>query len=145
MFFRSLFLICCCICVRAIAADKVEIRSEPSWLYKVTPDLNVKPPSNEITGGYYFPLFNRQVNLLTQTEYIHVIRKIESETGVQNASEVSVNFSPEYQQVVFHKVNLWRDGKLLSELHRSQIKVVQEETEASEFLYNGTKRALPGL
>jgi hypothetical protein len=141
MSLRLLFLICCCICVRAFAADKVEINTEPSWLYKVNADLNIKPPSKEITGGYYFPLLDRQVNLLTQTEYIHVIRKIDSEKGVQNASEVSVTFSPQYQQVVFHKVNLWRDGKLLSELKRSQIKVVQEETEASDFLYNGTKRA----
>src|SRR5687767_4386352 len=101
MFFRSLLLICCCICVRAFAADKVEIHPEPSWLYKITPDLNIKPPSKEISGGFYFPLFNRQVNLLTQTEYIHVIRKIESDKGVQNASEVSVTFSPQYQQVIF--------------------------------------------
>ena len=141
MFLRSLLLLCCCICVRAFAADKVEVNPEPSWLYKINPDVNIRPPSKEISGGFYFPLFDRQVNLFTQTEYIHVIRKIESDKGVQNASEVSVTFSPQYQQVIFHKVNLWRDGKLLSELHRSQIKVVQEETEASDFLYNGTKRA----
>src|SRR5207342_2144670 len=64
-----------------------------------------------------------------------------NESGVQNASEASVTFAPEFQKVVFHKVTLWRGDKIVSQLKPEQIKVVQEETDASDFQYNGLKRA----
>jgi hypothetical protein len=141
MFSRLLVLIFCLISLHAFPADKVQIKTAPSWLYKVTPDLSRKPLSKQITGGYYYPLFERQVNLQTQTDYSHIIRHIENENGVQNASEVSVTFSPEFQQLIFHQLTLWRNGKVVSEVRPSQIKVVQEETDVDEFQYNGLKRA----
>src|SRR4051812_7313921 len=123
------------------ALDKVVINSEPLWLHGINPNLDKKPDSRHISNGYYLELVDRQVNLFTSTEYSHFIRHIVNETGVQNASEVSVNFSPDYQQVIFHKVNIIRNGVVVSQLKPSQVKVVQEETDASDFQYNGVKRA----
>ena len=125
----------------SLATDRIEFGAAPSWLFPVKPDFSKKPVAKNISNGYYLELYDQQVNLLTNTRYIHYIRNIINETGVQNASEVSVSFSPQYQQVVFHTVSLIRNGKVISKLKPGQVKVVDEEPEASDFLYYGQKRA----
>jgi hypothetical protein len=113
----------------------------PDWLIAIHPDLNRKPSPDEISDGYYFELRDKQINLLRSTEYTHFIKYIVNATGVQGESEVSVTFSPQFQQVVFHRVCILRDGATLEQLQPSRIKVVQEETDAKDFEYNGLRRA----
>lgn len=125
----------------AKATDNISISQEPVWLFPVKPDLNKKPDSREISNGYYLELLDRQREVSSQTIYTHFIRHIVNETGVQNASEVSVSYAPEYQNVVFHKIEVIRNGTVVSKINLSQIKVVQEETDAADFQYNGLKRA----
>jgi len=137
---KFLLLLLASVCKVAVA-EKVSIIPEPQWLYQVQQDNTKSYSPGSASNGYYIELADHQVNLLAQTEYRHVIRHITNESGVQNASEVSVTFSPSFQQVSFHKVTLWRNGKIISQLTAGQIKVVQEETEAAAFQYNGLKRA----
>src|SRR6195256_6731644 len=112
--------------------NKILVNAEPAWVFKTNPDLTKTPATKSIRNGYYLELLDNQVNLINSTEYFHFIRHIVNESGVQNASEVSVSFSPEFQQVIFHKLIIVRNGELINELNASQIKVVQEETDASD-------------
>ena len=121
--------------------QKVSIGPEPGWLYKIKPASDKKPGSKEISNGYYMDLVEKQTNLFTRTAYTHFVRHIVNETGVQNASEVSVNFSPEYESLIFHKIALIRNGVEIKNIKLSQIKVIQEESDAVDFQYNGEKRA----
>jgi len=138
---RSIVFLFCLFSSYLFASEKVSINPEPLWLYKVNADLTRKPSAKSISDGYYMDLIDHQVNLVNATEYMHFIRHIVNQSGVQNASEVSVTFSPEFQQVVFHKIILIRNGIPLTQLNAREIKVVQEETDASDFQYNGLKRA----
>lgn len=128
-------------CDLIVSAQQPSIQPAPSWLYPVSPDHGRKANEKEISDGYYFGLMDVQVNIPAQTEYNHIIRHIVNETGVQQASEVSVTYSPEYQKVVFHYINQVRDGKVITRLSPKQIRVVQEETEAGSYQYNNEKRA----
>ncbi|GGB17338.1 DUF3857 domain-containing protein [Puia dinghuensis] len=123
------------------ASPNVKTGAIPTWLYAIHPDLNKKPARDEISDGYYYQLFDLQTNLPLKTRYTHYIIDITNESGVQNASEVSVTFAPEFQQVVFHRISVIRDGAVLNQLDPSRIKIVQEEKEAGQFEYNGLKRA----
>jgi len=123
------------------AAPNVRTGALPSWLYAVHPDLDKKPIQRDISDGFYYELLEEQTSLPAKTEYTHYIKHINNETGVQNASEVSVTFSPQFQQVIFHRIVIHRNGAALDQLQADQIKVVQEETNADEFEYNGLKRA----
>ncbi len=138
---RILPILLCLLSQFSFASGKVTISPFPSWLYKTYTDNARKPLERDISNGYYLELRDEQVNIGLQTEYMHFIRNIFNESGVQNASEVSVNFVPDYQDVFFHAINIWRQGKLVSQLDKAQIKIVREESEASSFLYNGLKRA----
>jgi phosphate starvation-inducible membrane PsiE len=123
------------------AKDKPLISSEPTWLYPIKPDLTKKPDLKKISNGYYLELFDSQTNLRNQTNYIHYIRKIVNESGIQNASEISVEFSPEYETLVFHYIRVIRNGVVLSQLRLNDIKVIQEEKDVDQYQYNGQKRA----
>jgi hypothetical protein len=129
------------ICFFSIAGTIVKIRPEPDWIYNNAIDANRNPASKEVSNGYYYDLMDRQVNLVNQTVYQHYIRHIINESGVQDASEVSVSYSPQFQQVIFHSITIIRDGKSINRLLNSSIKISDEESEASEYIYNGTRRA----
>src|ERR1700710_1447980 len=82
------------------AIEKVNIGALPSWLYPIRPNLDKKPVARDISNGYYFECLDFQTNLLTNTEYTHFVKHIVNESGVQNASEISVTFAPQFQQVL---------------------------------------------
>ena len=130
----------CCYCY-SLALPPVRITPEPAWLYKIAPMAGKTPPANTIANGYYLELADQQVNLTGNTTYTHIIRHIINTSGVQNASEVSVSFSPSFQQVVYHKVAIIRNGIAINQLRQNAISIVQEETDAASFEYNGQRRA----
>lgn len=123
------------------ALPTVKTGSLPVWLSAIHPNLDKKPAPGEISDGYYYQLFDHQTNLPAQTRYTHYIIDIANESGVQNASEVSVTFAPEFQRVVFHRIAVIRDGTTLNQLDVSRIRIIEEEKDADEFEYNGLKRA----
>ena len=125
----------------ALPYVKVKTGPQPAWIRNNHVNLSKSPAREEISSGFYYQLFDLQTNLITQTDYTHYIRTIVNESGVQNGSEVSVTFSPQFQQVVFHRIAIIRDGATLDRLQPQNIKVVQEEDDADEFQYNGLKRA----
>ena len=130
---------------RVYALPSVHTAPVPIWLYTVHPDLGKKPVQRDISNGFYYRLLEEQTSLPGNVVYTHYIKHIINESGVQNASEVSVTFSPQFQQVIFHHITILRDGAVLNQLQLSRIKVVQEETNADEFQYNGLKRAFVTL
>ena len=93
----------------------------------MTPDRSKTPSPKSISNGYYLELIDQQVNLVSNSEYTHFIRHIVNESGVQNASEVSVIFSPEFQQVIFHKIIVTRGGETVSYLDPRQIKLYRKK------------------
>jgi hypothetical protein len=126
-------------------AENVSLAPEPDWLYKIAPNFSKTPSVKDISNGYFLDLLDRQINIEKSSEYIHITRHIVNESGVQNASEVSVSFDPSYQKVIFHKISVIRNGLVINQFDISKIKVVQEETDANDFQYNGTKRAFISL
>jgi transglutaminase-like putative cysteine protease len=127
--------------LRLSAFPAVKSGTLPTWLHTIHPDLDKAPASDEISDGYYYQLLDLQTNLPNKTRYTHYIINIANESGVQNASEVSVTFAPEFQQVVFHRITIIRDGATLNQLNLSHIKVIEEEKGSDDFEYNGLKRA----
>jgi hypothetical protein len=134
-------IVCLLLFIHASASPNVKTGAQPSWLYPVHPDLHKIPARETVSNGLYYELFDLQTNLTCNTDYTHFIRVVLNESGVQNGSEVSVTFSPEFQHVIFHRIAIIRDGVVLDRLQQQNIQVVQEEEDADEFQYNGLKRA----
>lgn len=119
---------------------QIQISSEPSWKIPFKENFQ-KPNSKDIDGGYYEILFEEQIHVELEEEFTHIIRKIESNEGVQNGSQISVNFEPSYQKLTFHKLIIRRNGQEINKLQIKNFKVESNEQELSKFIYNGTKNA----
>ncbi|MGV3762031.1 DUF3857 domain-containing transglutaminase family protein [Parapedobacter sp.] len=108
----------------------------PQWVESIVPNGG-RPEAKKISDGYYFKLLDYQLHAEQQVAYTHVIREIVNESGVQYGSDISVTFSPTYQQVRFHELWVIRNGQRINALQVDQFKVVAVEQDAASFIYNG--------
>lgn len=138
--FRLTFLILLLAGLYVSASPAVRISAAPSWAIPVTPGGKAASPK-DFSDGYYILFSDMQVNMEKKSTFCRYIRKIESESGIQNGSEISVTYDPSYEQVTFHSVIVWRNGKPISQLNASGFKVMPEETERQRFIYNGSYSA----
>lgn len=122
------------------ASPAVRISAAPSWVIPVIPGGKAASPK-DFSDGYYILFSDMQANLEKKSTYFRYIRQIATESGIQNASEISVSYEPSYEQVTFHNIIIWRDGKAISQLNASNFKVMPLETDRQRFIYNGSYSA----
>ncbi|SEW09646.1 DUF3857 domain-containing protein [Chitinophaga arvensicola] len=122
-------------------AQKVNTSPTPAWLAPYTPDLTKTPNAKNISDGYYLLLLEEQRHAELKSNYQHFIRKIISEAGIQNGSEISVDYDPQYEKLTFHKIVIHRDGKEINLLPGAAFKLLQKEQDLSRFIYSGTYTA----
>ncbi|MFY0253109.1 DUF3857 domain-containing protein [Chitinophaga sp. 30R24] len=122
-------------------AQKVNIGPLPDWLVPYTPNLTLKPNAKNVSDGYYLLLLEEQRQVELKCNYQHFIRQIVSEAGIQNGSEISVDFDPQYEKLTFHKIVVHRDGKEINHLSGANFKLLQKEQDLSRFIYSGTYTA----
>lgn len=137
-FVLSLLLI---LATSIVSAQKVNISPTPAWLAPYTPDLSKTPNAKSISDGYYLLLLEEQRHAELKSNYQHFIRKIISEAGIQNGSEISVDYDPQYEKLTFHKIVIHRDGKEINLLPGAAFKLLQKEQDLSRFIYSGTYTA----
>jgi transglutaminase-like putative cysteine protease len=121
-------------------AQSVIITQTPSWVEKQAPDLSAVPGEGK-SGSVYYLLLDRQENVVKKTSFTHNAYKILTSEGVQEMSDISVDFDPSYQQLVFHFLSVHRDGQILKKLP-SKIKTIQREQSMERYLYDGSLTAV---
>jgi transglutaminase-like putative cysteine protease len=122
-------------------AQKVNTSPTPAWLVPYSPDLTKKPNAKNISDGYYLLLLEEQRQAELKSNYQHFIRQIVSEAGIQNGSEISVDYDPQYEKLSFHKIVIHRNGKEINRLPDAAFKLLQKEQDLSRFIYSGTYTA----
>ncbi|PUZ26544.1 protein of unknown function [Chitinophaga costaii] len=138
-----LFVLCCLVWCLPVTAQqhRFSIAPAPAWRAPYQPDLHKKPNSKDIAAGFYQLLYEEQIQVEKQSTYRHVIRDIVSEAGIQNGSQVSVEYAPSYEQLIFHTVVIRRDGQVINKLVASNFKFLQQEEDINAFIYSGTYTA----
>lgn len=115
----------------------------PSWIIGTIAGNALDPKLlNDTKDGYIHLVLEEQVNLDTRTSYQRTVIRIVTEAGIQNGSEISVNYDPTYQRLLFHKICIIRDGRVIDKLDLSKIKTVREEKELDRSIYNGSVTAI---
>lgn len=138
-----LFLICFLAGTTLFAqSNKPLISKTPFWVSEIVPDYNCSVNVKDVQDGYFYILTDNQQNVEEKSFFNHLVLSTFSDAGVQNASQVSVDFNPEYSQLFFHKIELIRNGKKINKLDLSKIKVLQRETDLERNIYDGTNTAV---
>jgi transglutaminase-like putative cysteine protease len=118
--------------------NKPRVEKIPAWVTVNTPAYGGSGLEDQANDGYIDLLYDKQVSVASQATYFKRSIKILSESGVQNASEVSVSFDPSYSQLVFHSINIIRGHETINKLQPAKIKTIQQESELNRYLYNGS-------
>ncbi|RYY93966.1 MAG: DUF3857 domain-containing protein, partial [Chitinophagaceae bacterium] len=94
------------------------------------------------SDGYIDIGSERQVSLATQTVFVRYARRVLSEAGVENASEISVDWDPGYEQPRLHSLRIIRDGRVIDRMAAARFRVLQLESERSKHIYDGRLTAV---
>lgn len=116
-------------------------RSEPNWLQEISISDD-EIDLSEVSEGIYMLLYDTQVNVPEQTVYYRVTNKITDNVGIQDASTVTVSYDPSYQKLIFHKIDIIRNGQSIHKLDLSNFQEMRRELNAENYLYDGSMSAV---
>src|SRR5947209_15918824 len=127
----------------SVRAEEVLIGPAPAWVHQLNVDIPKVEPKNDVRYGIYTLLDDHQVRVTsTVADYKRRVEKVLTPGGVQNASELSIDFDPTYEQLVLHSIHLLRDGRTIDQLPHIAVRVIDKETEIEDRIYDGTRSAL---
>lgn len=127
----------------AISQGKIFFERKPSWLESVTYEL--LPRDTLHSGGYFYLLLERQINVESQETYRRTSIKVLTESGLETASSISINFDPSYQKVSFHNVVVRRGDRVIDKLKTSNFEILRREENMDRLVYDKSLDAILNL
>ncbi|CAN5681549.1 hypothetical protein BH09VER1_BH09VER1_03030 [soil metagenome] len=119
------------------APQAYSITPEPAWVEPPAPTLDAKIPEDQVSDGLYNILSDTEIRAATHETYLQMVRKVLSDTGVQNGSEIQIEVDPAYEKLQLHKVEVYRAGAWHDHLDQKLINVLQQEREMDQFMIDG--------
>src|SRR5437588_6574228 len=144
MLLWAALLLLCAVSV-VTAKPQFSIQPPPAWVQPVAaPAPAADAHTSEADGGVRYLLFDRQAHVTERgaENYYHVVEQVVSAADLEKVSQLQFDFEPSYQQLVIHRIQIVRNGATRDALQREEIKVVQQEDELDQQLFNGTNTAI---
>lgn len=117
-------------------ANKIPTGPVPGWVTLLPVKGTTTVKAKDVSGGYHVLLRDTQADLESQTYYYHNGFMVFSDEGLPAVSEIQVNYDPNYEQVTFHAIRVWRNGQLIDKLATVKFKQSQVEKEVDKHIYN---------
>ncbi|WP_163834344.1 DUF3857 domain-containing protein [Spartinivicinus ruber] len=134
----TLFIIFSCFSVAQ--AQAVNVTPLPDWVKSAPTATDQTVPKDELANGEYYRLVDKQVKVVDQAHYYsHFQIELTNQEGVENSSQITINFDPSYETVQLHQLQVIRDNQILDQLKTADIKVIQRETDLEHLIYDGSK------
>ncbi len=131
-----------CLAFGQTTSSIVNTSAPPAWVDWLTSETETKVPLDQSQHGQIFMLFDEQVNATTYETFVHVEKEITSEDAVQNGANLAFPYDPSFQELILHQMIIHRDGQNYDRLDPAKFKIIQQETDLSRQIYNGTLSAL---
>lgn len=138
---RPTFLLVLLFAFTASAAE-VEVRPAPAFVERIDADTRVNPARENVRWGIYDILNDHQISVADETHYFRTVRKVLSPSGVQNASELALDFDPSFEKLVIHEITIVRGDARIDALAPDEIRVIEKEDDADNRIYDGERTAL---
>ena len=106
---------------------KPDIAPPSSWVKPQFFDQNALAYVPPDSIDQHWLLLERQINVASNETFIHGMRQILSVSGIQNGSDLKIDFNPVYQKLTLHWVRLWRGTNHLNQLTADKIRMVRQE------------------
>lgn len=120
------------------------LSTPPKWVIKTNYTLNEKLLSYA-SDGFGYVLVDYQQNIETKTQYTRIVTKILNTQGIQNASQIAIDYNPAYQKLIFHEIIINRNKTCINCYDISRIKSVHREKDLERYLYDDRETAFLAL
>jgi transglutaminase-like putative cysteine protease len=116
----------------------------PDWVAPIDVPAAVAEPSRDASSGTYDLVFDHQIRVSDAgtDEYYRRVIQVLTSSGVQNASEISLDFDPSAERLVLNHVRVLRGGRDVAGFRPGDVSVIRPERESDEGIYSGTLSAL---
>lgn len=141
---RSALLLLLTALTLPLFGGEVAFRPAPAWVERIDAATHVAVDRRNARWGIYDVLNDHQVRAGGESEwqYFRTVRKVLSPSGVQNASELSLDFDPSFEKLTIHEVSVIRGGIRVDALEPGEVRVIQKEDDADSRIYDGERTAL---
>lgn len=140
---RYLLRLLVCFSITIAFAQKPSVSTIPSWVSEVSYQESIK--NEEAESGYYYLLYDQQYDILKETKYAQSVVKILTSEGITQMSNLTFEFDPTYEKLIFHKIDVIRDGERISKLDLRRIETIQRESNLERNLYDGRLTSIVNL
>ncbi|HKJ08352.1 MAG TPA: DUF3857 domain-containing protein, partial [Gammaproteobacteria bacterium] len=129
--------------VPAWAGAGYRVTAAPSWVVKVAPDLTAPVPSAQLSDGVYYLLLDHQTRVGAHgvQRYRHIAAEATNQQAVEDLAQRTITFDPSYQRLELHSVVIHRGSRVIDELGKATIHVIQREPQLAYQIYDGAKTA----
>ena len=124
------------------ASNEAVFTAEPDWVISSNVTDSDEIPMSQVQSGAHYLHFGRQVRVPlngSPAYYFRFVTKIVNPSGLDDQSQINIGFDPTYERILFHKLNILRDGKTIDRLASARISYLDQEDELDLQLYNGVK------
>jgi transglutaminase-like putative cysteine protease len=129
-------------CAAATFAQKsFTVKPAESWVRSFgTSTDSATPPAGTSSSVLIEDLQTRVSS--TVERYSHYQKRVDNTSGLDDLSQLRFNFEPSYQQLTIHYVRIKRGNATIEALKPAEVKMIQQEDELDQQLYNGTMAAV---
>ncbi|MEK8029592.1 DUF3857 domain-containing protein [Ideonella sp. DXS29W] len=123
------------------ASDGYTTEPVPSWVQPVALDaglISLLPRS-----PLYVLLHDMQTRLERNDQVLfeRIVRQVNETGGLENASQIQINFDPSYQRLALHKLEIWRQGSRIDKLPTRRVQILQRESQLERQMVDGRRTA----
>jgi tetratricopeptide (TPR) repeat protein/transglutaminase-like putative cysteine protease len=108
-----------------------------AWVKPLDPDAVPVPPTTEVEGGMDYLLVDNQQLMEPSSSFSHFTRRLTSDQGLQNGSDVRAEFDPSYQTLTLHWLKIKRDGVWQDRLPSEKFQVLRREENLDSQMLDG--------
>lgn len=110
-----------------------------NWVKKIEVPKNTKSDAKEDSR---YLLLDFQSNFVKKEFFKHYAIQIITPEGIQENSDISIDYDPTFQSLNFHKIQIIRAGKTINKWDQGKIEFIQRESRMDRAIYDGKLTAL---
>jgi transglutaminase-like putative cysteine protease len=127
-----------CLCAAATAsAQEYRFAPVPAWVQVAPmPDAGDATPTSD---GTRYLLLDDQVDARRATPawYRRIASRLDHARALADGGQITIDFQPEYQRVVVHAVDVWRNGVRSDRRKDARIQVLRREPDLDAAMFDG--------
>ena len=125
------------------AAGQVRKAPAPGWVEEAAIPAPRPDRSREVSDGRYTLLVDRQIRAdgPTVVSYRRTADLITDRGGLEQAASISIDFDPSDEDIVLHRVRIWRGKVAEDRLKEVTVDLIRRERELADGVVTGLKTA----